>query len=210
MLRAVTKSARYTMIIIRDAFVVLVIIIMTLSAKVHAASDKQIYYRNFWSPEFHAQKLSYCDYDGKICGDSIANEYCQKMGYRKSEKSIIANNVGLTRYINKNAECKGWECNGFKLIKCEGKISQKPPKRYSYRYRRFSAPRVGHYRIGWCYQEGAGCGKRAAQSFCRRMGYMKTSGYEKEPNVHATKALGDQKLCFGSKCDGFGEITCYR
>jgi hypothetical protein len=137
-------------------------------------------------------------------------KYCQIMGYKKADKKIIANNIGFSNYLGSNQKCKGWQCNSFKLIRCVGEISNKPDKIYSYRYRRFYFPRFDNYRIDWCYENGKGCGKTAAYSYCKRLGYLKARNYKKQDFVPATKALGNQKLCFGKGCLGFSQITCYR
>ncbi len=39
---------------------------------------------------------------------------------------------------------------------------------------------------------------------------MNAELYKKQENVQATKAIGNQKLCFGDQCRGFSSITCYR
>ena len=123
---------------------------------------------------------------------------------------VIAKRWGMTHYLGTSIRCTGWTCSGFKLIRCVAKTTHQPPKAYHYRSRSFVFPRFNHYRVDWCYKAGQGCGQRAAYSFCRRMGYAKVSVYNKEEHVLATRAIGDQKLCFGSLCTGFGNITCYR
>ena len=168
------------------------------------------FYRDIWQPTYHILRLNYCTLDGKECGLEVASRYCRMLGYNKADKQIIANNVGLTHFLNTKAKCKGWECDGFKMIRCVGNIDHEPPKLYHYRERRFAFPRMDHYRIAWCYENDKNCGREAAYSFCRRMGYLKANDYKKQSQIAATKALGNQKLCFGKACDGFEYITCYR
>lgn len=179
-------------------------------SSVCTANQKDDFFRNFWSPEYHAQRLAYCTFDGKECGLPVATRFCRMLGYQKADKAIIAHNVGLTHYIATKGECKGWRCNGFKLIRCVGNASKSSPELYAYRYRRFVFPRMANYRIAWCYKNEKQCGKQTANSFCRRMGYLKATEYEKQENVPATKALGNHKLCFGKNCSGFKRIICYR
>lgn len=175
-----------------------------------AQDNGQKFYRNFWSPTYLSQQLSYCLLGDKACGMPVANRFCKMLGYEKAANEIIAHNVGLTHYISSRERCKGWECDGFKLIRCVGEISHEPPAVYYYQFRRFALPRYDHYRIDWCYQEGKECGQKVAHSFCRRMGYLRAKGYKKQTHVPATMALGNQKLCFGNECHGFKEISCYR
>lgn len=174
------------------------------------AKDNRHFYRNFWNPTYHIQRLNFCTLDGKSCGLAVADCYCKMMGYEKADKALIDYNVGFTHYLSSAAKCKGWNCNGFSLITCVGHFSHHPPHHYYYREERFVFPRLDHYRIDFCYKKDRGCGQRAAYSYCRRMGYLHVKGYKKETNVAATKALGSHQLCFGHPCNGFSEISCYR
>lgn len=191
-------------------FLAIVLMAISLIGQANVKHLEHKFYRNFWSPTYHIQRLNYCSLDGKECGLAIANKYCQTLGYEKADEAIIDYNVGLTHYFMSSAKCKGWGCNGFTLITCVGKFSDHLAKNYYYRAQRFVFPRFDHYRIDWCYKNGQGCGQRAAYSFCRRMGYMNAQYYKKQEHVAATKALGNKKLCFGENCSGFSSITCYR
>jgi len=196
------------MIIFRRLIISLTFVFLAMGT-VNAASNVANFYRNFWYPLYHGQRLNYCTLDGK-CGVPVANTYCRMMGFDKSNKEIIDYNAGLTNYLQNKAMCKGWDCNSFMLISCVGKMVHKPPQTYYYRSHRFVVPRLAHYRVDWCYENGKGCGKRAAFSFCRRMGYANAQHFTKQEHVPATKALGNQRLCFGPICHAFAEITCYR
>ena len=191
-------------------FLLVVLFAFTALIQADTLSDKHSFYRNLWSPAYNNQRLNYCSLDGKKCGLAVANDYCKMMGYEKASEAIIDYHVGETNYFLSNARCKGWHCNGFMLITCVGRFSHKPTQDYSYRSKRFVFPRFDNYRIDWCYKNGRGCGQRTANSFCRRMGYMSAQFFKKEEHVSATKAIGNQRLCFGDRCSGFSSITCYR
>ena len=132
------------------------------------------------------------------------------MGYTRADQHAIDHNVGLTHFLSSSGRCMGWSCNGFKIIRCVANLNHNPPKAYHYRYKKFVYPRFEHYRVAWCYDGRRGCGRRAAFSFCRRMGYLQASGYRIERAVAATKAIANQKLCFGKACNAFSVIMCYR
>lgn len=185
-------------------------LVVLFASQLQAANNRQDFYRNFWLPEYHGLPLNYCTIDGKECGMTVANRYCQIMGYLRADQQIIANNVGLTNYMGIMAHCKGWQCNGFKTIRCVAKINNNTPKAYHYSLRRFVYPHYNKYRLDWCYDGKTGCGRRAAYSFCRRLGYQQVRGYTMQKQIPATKAIGNQKLCFGKQCNGFSEINCYR
>lgn len=167
-------------------------------------------FRSFWHPTFLGAPLDYCAVDGRECGAPIAKRYCQMLGYDDSSQSIIAYNVGLTHFIASRAQCTGWRCNGFMTIACTKTISHMPPKPYHYREKQFAYPRYSHVRVDWCFNKNERCGKRAADSFCSRMGFMKAMRFVKETKVAATKTIGSQELCFGNECNAFKLITCSR
>ncbi len=175
-----------------------------------AAKRPNTAYRNFWHPTFLGERLNYCSLDGKECGKAVATQFCQMLGYDYSSQNVIAYNVGLTNFLASRAQCKGWRCNGFMTIGCAIGLSHSPPKPYHYRQKRFAFPRYGDYRIDWCYDLGKGCGKRAANSFCSRMGFMQAKSFIKESHIIATKAIGSQQLCFGNQCNAFKMIVCSR
>ena len=166
--------------------------------------------RDFWHPLYHGQRLSYCTYDGAKCGHGVAKKYCQAMGYLRASSEIEDFNVGLTHYISTQAVCHGWRCHGFKLIRCQGRLSHNLSSLYYYRSVRFVYPRFLHYRIDWCYQGRRQCGQRAAHSFCRRMGYRQAQSFNIERHVAVTRHIGSGELCFGNVCRGFSQITCFR
>lgn len=185
-------------------------LIVLTTSMAQATNHQQLFYRNFWNPEFHGQRLNYCLLDHNTCGKPVADRYCRMMGYIKADQQIIANNVGLTNYLGSLSRCKGWQCNGFKTIRCVAETATKPAKSYHYRLRRYVYPRYNNYRVDWCYDGKTGCGRKAAYSFCRRMGYLNAQGFKKECQIAATSAIGNQKLCFGRQCNSFLEISCYR
>ncbi len=167
-------------------------------------------FRNFWHPTFLGERLDYCTVDGKECGKTVADRYCQMLGYDYSSDNEIAYNIGLTHYLSTSERCKGWRCNGFMTIVCATGLSHTPPKPYHYREKRFADPRFNDYRVDWCYDQKQGCGSRAANSFCSRMGFMQAKHFVKETQVSATKTMGSQELCFGNQCNAFKLIVCYR
>ncbi|MGQ3892743.1 hypothetical protein [Legionella sp. CNM-4043-24] len=177
---------------------------------VWAAKNSEIYHRSFWQPYFNGQRLAWCTADGKECGQPVANRYCRMMGYARADKQIKANNIGLANYISSSVRCTGWQCNGFKTIRCRDSMTDKPPQSWHYRLRRFVYPRFNNYRVDWCYDGATGCGRRAAYSFCRRLGFEGVRRYAIQKAVPATQAIGNQKLCFGGACQAFADIVCYR
>jgi hypothetical protein len=192
-------------------FVVFVCFVCSLCTYVNAAHVKSnIAFKSFWHPTFLGERLDYCTLDSKECGKEVANRYCQMLGFEYSSQSIIAYNVGLTHYLGSRAACKGWRCNGFMTIDCAKSLTHTPPRAYHYIEKRFAYPRYNDYRVDWCYNQNNGCGRKAADSFCSRMGYMKVKSFIKETQISATKTIGSQELCFGPECNAFQSIVCTR
>lgn len=187
----------------------ILLVIMIGSCVAYAHTGSAVYRHDFWLPQYHHQRLSYCLSGNQICGKPVADRYCQNLGYLRAQSATIAHNVGFSTYLDKKACCKGWHCAGFKLIRCEATADHRPKRNYYYRYKKFVVPRFHHHRIDWCYQDDKHCGKRAAHAFCRHLGYEKTTEYNPAEHLAATQALGNQKLCFGD-CKGFASIVCYR
>lgn len=190
----------------------LTFIFLLCSFSVHSnpVEQQNKVFRNFWHPAYNGERLDYCTLDGRACGKAVANRYCKMLGYDYSSQNVIAHNIGLTHYISSRARCKGWRCNGFMTIGCVTRLSHTPPKPYHYREKRFITPRYNNYRVDWCYSKKNGCGARAANSFCSRLGFIKAKQFVKETKIGATQTIGSQELCFGSQCDAFKTIVCYR
>lgn len=186
------------------------LLIALVFSNAHAANHQQNYYRTFWSPLFQGQRLDYCMAGGKDCGLPVANHYCQLMGYERSTQQAVDYNVGKTQAFLTRKPCKGWQCNGFMVIRCVAKLTHKPVSTYYYRSKKFVFPRFNHGRVDWCYEDGKGCGQRAAKSFCRRMGYERAEDYKIQAHVSETRAIGNHKVCVGEQCNAFNSITCYR
>lgn len=189
---------------------VFIFLLCVFTMQINAAGLKNKAYRTIWHPTYLGERLDYCSFDGKDCGKTLANHYCQMLGYDYSSQNVIAYNVGFTRYLSSRAQCKGWRCNGFMAISCATGLSHNPPKPYHYRERNFVYPRYSDYRVDWCYDKNKGCGSRAANSFCSRMGYLQAKQFVKETQISATRSIGSQELCFGNQCNAFKSILCYR
>ena len=175
----------------------------------HKERDNKAF-RNFWHPTFHGERLNYCTFDESQCGQTVANRYCRMLGYDYSHQNKIAYNIGLTHFLDKRFRCIGWKCAGFMNIGCATTVSHAPPKPWHYREKRFLNPRFNDYRVDWCYAHQKGCGLKAANSFCARIGYMKAKYFIKQGMVGATQSIGNQQLCFGQQCNAFKMIVCFR
>lgn len=196
------------MLIFRSLLIFLLLV--SFQTQLNASDPKNKAFRTYWNPTYLGERLDYCTLDGRFCGKEVANQYCKILGYESSSASKIAYNVGLTNFLASRAQCKGWRCNGFMMISCAIRLSHTPSSPYHYREKRYANPRYNQFRVSWCYDRNKGCGRKAANYYCNRMGYIKAKTFEKETHVSATKTIGSQHLCFGSDCVGFKSIICFR
>lgn len=191
-------------------FRLIFLLILSVFCNFTVSAEHNKTFINFWHPTFRGERVDYCTFDGQDCGNAVANRYCQILGYDYASQNVIAHNVGLTNYIDNRARCVGWRCNGFMTIGCTARVTHSPPAPYHYREKRFAVPRYNDYRVDWCFDAHKGCGSKAANSFCSRMGYIKAKQFRQQTLVSATKTIGSQELCFGNQCSAFKWIICYR
>ena len=176
----------------------------------HAEDTSNTYFRTYWNPVMLGKPLAYCETPNSNCGKPVADAYCKTMGFNSAYEIRKAHNVGQSNYYAMRKTCVGWKCDGFKFIRCKGETPHDTPESYHYRLHKFAYPRYNKYRVDWCYEDNTGCGKRAADSFCRHVGYSEAKSFTKDDKVRATKAIGNQALCFGNECQGYSSIDCYR
>ena len=78
---------------------------------------------------------------------------------------------------------------------------------------KFDAPRANGYRVDACRSWGQGCGKEAADAFCRLNDFESAAAFDIDPRIGAatpTMTIEDKKICNQPQCDGFKSITCTR
>jgi hypothetical protein len=76
---------------------------------------------------------------------------------------------------------------------------------------KFDAPQANGYRVDAYRSWGQGCGKEAADAFCRLNNFESASAFEIDPRIGAktpTMTIEDKKICNQPECDGFKSITC--
>ena len=77
---------------------------------------------------------------------------------------------------------------------------------------KFYTPKMGGVRVDGCLYWARQCGDPAANEFCKRKGYSKSSGWGVDHHVSKTKVLGDGKICETGKnhpnCGAFSFINC--
>jgi hypothetical protein len=75
----------------------------------------------------------------------------------------------------------------------------------------FAKPKAGPFMIDWCLQNGALCGKPAADKFCETKGYYQSNDFVQAVDIGAytpTIIQGTGQVCNAPQCDGFTYVTC--
>jgi len=77
----------------------------------------------------------------------------------------------------------------------------------------FTKPMNGKNRLDYCFAWQDGCGQKAADAFCEKMGFANASDFTIAQGIGAnspTRTIGDGSVCDNNGCDGFMSITCYK
>lgn len=72
----------------------------------------------------------------------------------------------------------------------------------------FHYPKVNGIALDWCKTWAHGCGKPAADYFCRVHGYLNAYSFAIDENIGYTKILKTGQICNAWYCDSFKFIKC--
>ena len=69
-------------------------------------------------------------------------------------------------------------------------------------------PKTGGVALDWCKTFSNGCGKPAADYFCKAKGHRWAVSFAREDNIGYTRIIKTGQICHNSTCDGFKYIKC--
>lgn len=73
----------------------------------------------------------------------------------------------------------------------------------------FQKPKFKGHLLDWCVQWGQGCGKPAADAYCKTKGFEGAEAFNKwEDAGQATRLIGSNQVCDEEMCDSFTMIAC--
>lgn len=75
--------------------------------------------RTFYYPRLNNNRVDYCYYKGKRCGQKAAYAFCRYQGYSSARHYQMQKNISSTRTLGSNELCVGHACRGFKSITCQ-------------------------------------------------------------------------------------------
>ena len=169
--------------------IVILMAILFLSTPVSAAEAR---YKN---PKVGKYALDYCKKWGKECGKPAANAYCRKKGYRRALRYGVKKNTPPTKVISSGQVCKAPGCDRIDYVVCEADGV-------------FRNPKVGKYALDLCQQWGKGCGKPAADAFCRNKGFRQSVDFAVRPDRPPTRVISTGQICKSPSCDRIVLVTC--
>jgi hypothetical protein len=109
-------------------------------------------------------RLDWCQNWSTGCGKAAADAFCQATGYQNATNFEQAPNIGATqktRLIATGAVCDQDFCDGFKYVTC---FKPNPTTVV------VNQPKWQGDRLDWCSNWSTGCGKTAADAFCKASG----------------------------------------
>jgi hypothetical protein len=162
----------------------------------------------FTKPTYKGNRLAWCKDWNSECGKGAANAYCDYLGFGEATDYTKDPNIGdksPTRMIGSGLVCDKRSCDGFKTISCGKKGSAEPDQKS------FDKPRWKGYRLDWCTSKNTGCGKNAADAFCKANSFKKATSFNPDFGigvVDPTRMIGSGAICNTVVCTGFKTIVC--
>ena len=77
--------------------------------------------------------------------------------------------------------------------------------------KKYINPTFNGARLDWCYAWSTGCGKQAADAFCKSKGFDNSTGFSMAADIGAstpTRLISTGAVCDQNFCDGFTFIDC--
>jgi hypothetical protein len=170
-----------------------------------AASAAQATEASFGAPKWKGDRLDWCQSWSTGCGKAAADAFCQATGYQNATAFEQAPNIGAsqrTRLIATGAVCDQDFCDGFKSITC---FKPNPTTVV------INQPKWQGDRLDWCSNWSTGCGKAAADAFCKASGFQPAVNYQQAADIGSTqrtRLIATGAVCDQNFCDGFKYIEC--
>ena len=179
--------------------------------------------KTFVSPKIGANRLDWCLNWGSGCGEPAATAWCKSKGFAKSVDSEEDNDIGgssPTRLLSTGAVCDQPYCDGFTFITCQTAAIPLPPPPLpppplppAAMKQLFFKPKYNGVRLDWCYEEGNGCGKQAADAWCDDQGFDEAIKFQiasgigpLKPTIH----IGTGETTLQPLANAFKTITCVK
>ncbi len=199
------------------------VFLLAFAALFLSLTSAQAAEQDFVKPKIGIFRLDWCKVWAGQCGKPAADKFCQTRGFTQSNNFEEAVDIGAstpTVIITSGQQCADPGCDGFTFITCEKPDAAPPPPpapppgpapgggdTHTY-----YNPKLSGARINLCVKKYVECdGESAADTYCESKGWDGASDYTstgKLPGYAKSRYIGNGKLCKGSNCNAFSEITC--
>ena len=75
----------------------------------------------------------------------------------------------------------------------------------------FNKPKISGDRLDWCFNWAQGRGEQAADAFCQKKGFAKSTFHKIDHDIGSstsTRLISTGAVCDMNFCDGFKKISC--
>ncbi len=177
--------------------------------------------KTFVNPKLGASRLDYCLEWGASCGEPAATAWCKTKGYQKSVDAEEDHDIGATtptRLLGSGAVCDQSYCDGFTFITCATATLPPPPLPPpplppATAKQIFFKPKYNGVRLDWCFDEGEGCGKQAADAWCDDQGFDEAIKFRIASAIGPLKPtvyIGSGQTTLKPLANAFKSITCVK
>ncbi len=159
------------------------------------------------NPKYRGSPVSECLRQGRDCGKPAATEFCRINGHDKAVSHRSVGTNARTWLLRDGRYCSGFQCRALRSVRCQDSgydngDNQRPGDMF------YREPKYRGKRVSRCLTEGKGCGRKAADEFCRLEGYRSATSQERWRDVGPTVWLGNMRTCNKRSCDAMKNVQC--
>ena len=187
--------------------------------------------KTFENPMIGTNRLDWCADWGKGCGAEAATAWCKTNAYDHSVNVQQAPDIGAsapTKLIATGEVCDQSYCDGFAAITCaaaelpavaaptipeipaaDAGVPAAAPVVAATESEMFKNPMHEGVRLNWCFDGEGGCGKKAAEAWCKQQGFSGAKDFKYVSAIKPTIQIGTGKT--NKKASkAFSRVTCVK
>jgi hypothetical protein len=151
-------------------------------------------------------RVDWCLNWGNNCGKPAAEAFCQARGFRQALSFQSQRMGGPTWVAGDRKICLHPVCTALVNVTCEGEADA----RSFAMVQDFPDPTINHVPIATCLAHAHECGKPAADSFCRAVGFLRATHFQESAPSGPIVHFGDATNCSGEHCRALKNVICSR
>ena len=187
--------------------------------------------KTFENPMIGTNRLDWCADWGKGCGADAATAWCKTNAYDHSVNVQQAPDIGAsapTKLIATGEVCDQSYCDGFTSITCataelpavtapvtpeapapDAAAPAEAPAVAETASKTFKNPAHEGVRLNWCFDGEGGCGKKAAEAWCKQQGFSSAKDFKYVSAIKPTIQIGSGKTN-KKAAKAFSRVTCVK